>query len=139
MLWDVPFREISLVSNNNRKYHFSFEDMNTPVAPIFTNDPDQDGGTTGLAQRTLYDFPNGTQFYFRAKDDEVDIQKVGTYNDTNKEITFSFVPTDTDDIDKDRRVPFEIEAFFPNDERYTLLAGYLSIFATRRLNEIPEG
>lgn len=139
MLYDVPYREISLIRNNSRDYYFSFEDMNSPVAPIFNQTPS--GGVTGISERKLYDFPVGTQFLFRAKDDLVDIQKSGTYVAESKEIKVSFIPSDTSQISRDRRVYFELEAIFPSTDngitpgpRYTILAGYLVIFATRKLN-----
>ncbi len=141
LLHDVPYREISLVRNNDRRYRFSFEDMNTPVAAIFSNMPD--GGTQGLSQRQLYDFPDVTTFNFRAKDDVVDIQKTGTWDDIKKQVIIDFAAADTANIERDRNVYFELDAVFPvpadapvgtEPKRYTILAGYLIIFATKRLN-----
>lgn len=134
LLWDVPYRDLSLVRNNDRDYLFTFEDMNTPVVPIFSNIDDDVGGTQGISQRKLVDFPDGTQFKFRALDDDVDIAKDGVYNDTTKEVKFSFTPADTADVDRDRRTYYEIDAIYPGGKRYTILSGYLNIFATRRLN-----
>lgn len=139
MLYDVPYREISLIRNNDRDYYFSFEDLNSPVAPIFNQTPD--GGVSGLSQRKLYDFPVDTQFLFSAKDDLVNINKTGIYDSTTKEVKISFTAADTSTITQDRRVYFEMDAVFPSPDagvtpgpRYTILAGYVIIFATRKLN-----
>lgn len=134
MIWQAPYREIGLIRNNNRNYWFSFEDVSTPVIPAIN---------PGVSNHSLYDFPDGTIFKFRAKDDLFDIQKTGTWNDLTKEIRISFVPLDTVNITKDRRIYFEMDAIFPlplnapvgtPNDRYTILVGHVVIFATKNLN-----
>lgn len=126
LLYQPPYREISLVRNNDRDYFLSWEDSTKPIIPNFS------GG--GLPQRALYDFTDGTQFLFTATDDLVDIQKAGTWDDVTKEVKLSFVPGDTVNVTRNRRVYYEMDAVLPNGKRYTVLTGYLVIFATKNLN-----
>ena len=136
MVWQPPYREISLIRNSDRDYLFSFENMNGPVIPNFSGDYAQ-------PMRPLFDFPDGTVFKFRAKDDLIDIQRTGTWDDTTKEIKFSFKSIDTLNVRRNRRVYYEMDAIFPLPEdapvdaippRYTILVGYLVIFATQNFN-----
>jgi len=127
VMWTPPYREISLTRANNRDYFFSFEDMNGPVAPIFGNNPN-------ASQRPLYEFPQGTAFKLRAKDEYSDIRKEGAYDPSRREIKFSFLAEDTLSINKDRDVYYEMDAFFPDGSRYTILTGVVSVMATRNLN-----
>jgi hypothetical protein len=127
MLWQPPTREISLTRANNRDYIFTFEDMNSPTIPNFSNPPD-------TRQHSLYVFPSETVFKFRAKDDIYDIAKTGIYDVVKKEVKFSFTAADTVNIRKDRRIPFEMDAIFPDGSRYTILVGHLVVYATQNLN-----
>ncbi len=133
-MFQAPYREIGLISNNDRVVRLSFEDTSSPIIPALG---------PGVPNHSLYDFPDGTIFKFRAKDDVINIQKTGVWNDPTKEIVLTFVPLDTSSITKNRRVPYELDAIFPvpvgapigtEPERHTILVGDLVIFATRNLN-----
>lgn len=125
LLWSPPNRDIALTRSNSRNYFFSFENMNGPAVPNLGR---------VVAQRPLFDFPVGTTFKFRAKDEYTDIIKVGTLIPERKEIMIPFKAEDTASIVRDKNIYYEMDAFFPDGNRYTILRGNVVVTATRNLN-----
>jgi hypothetical protein len=144
----IPFREITLIANNDKDVYFSFADLNQPVP------------------RGRYLFPPGTSFRLRTDDDDIDIEKDGDLAD-DRWVRFVFVPADTAMVTRDTRVYYEIDAFIPKSSqavqsgsaggnkqytlqikvssasnyslsstsRHTVLRGYILISAHKNLNE----
>lgn len=127
LMWTPPRRNLALTRANDRDLIFTFENMNGPTVPLFSNMP-------GTPQHPLYQFPQGTTFKFRAKDEYSDIVKDGDYNFERKEVKVSFFAEDTTDIKRDRNIYYEMDAFYPDGQRYTILVGEVVITATRNLN-----
>lgn len=112
----IPYREIPLIANNDRRVTLTFVDMNDPVP------------------RRTHIFPDGTTFSLAAEGKFVSLTKTGAYDPLTGEAVFTFVPADTSYVIDDERAYYEVDAFYPDGKRYTVLKGELLVSAPRGLN-----